>query len=149
MSLRLPTPSAFDPRLAAAPSLVVGIGCRSGVSLAQIDAAVRAALGSRAMSDIKRMATIDAKTREPALIEFCERHVLPLIAYSSDAINAYVDANTTLARSPAAARYLGVESVCEPCAMLGASGGTLIRGKIALDGVTVAIACEPSEEQAA
>jgi cobalamin biosynthesis protein CbiG len=55
----------------------------------------------------------------------------------------------TLAPPSAAAqaRY-GVDGVCEPCARLAAAGGPLVRGKLAHDGVTVAIASmQPSNAQ--
>jgi cobalt-precorrin 5A hydrolase len=44
-------------------------------------------------------------------------------------------------RTPSAAReHMGIEGVCEPCALLAAPGGRLLAGKRALNGVTVAIA---------
>ncbi len=42
--------------------------------------------------------------------------------------------------SVAARARFGVDGVCEPCALLAAPGGALIVRKLALDGVTVAIA---------
>jgi cobalamin biosynthesis protein CbiG len=137
--------SSLDTGIVATPrSLVLGIGCRRGVSVDKIEAAVRAALGARSIHQVNRVATIASKANEPALTEFSARYGLPLVAFSSDAINACIQANDTLARSPAARQHVHVDGVCEPCALLAAPGGTLIAAKLALDGVTVAIAATSS-----
>ncbi|SDE14344.1 cobalamin biosynthesis protein [Paraburkholderia lycopersici] len=117
--------------------LVLGLGCRRGVTLAQIEAAVRAALGGRPPRSVMAVATLDAKADEPALRAFCEAHALPLFAYTREQIAAM----PALAPPSAAveARF-GIDGVCEPCARLAANGGPLVRGKLALDGVTVAVA---------
>ena len=125
---------------AAPRSLALGIGCRHGVSLEQIERAVRAALGVRLIGEVKRVATISSKATEPALIEFCTRYELPLVAFSADEIDACIRANEFLARSPAARAHVGVDGVSEPCALLATLDGTLIVPKFALGGVTVAIA---------
>jgi cobalamin biosynthesis protein CbiG len=140
MSRLSSTPLPSRASAAAARSIVLGIGCRHGVSLDQINAAVHAALGARSIGEVERVATIASKATEPALIEFCTRHELPLVAFSADAIKACIRANHTLARSPAARTHVGVDGVCEPCALLATPGGRLIAAKHALDGVTVAIA---------
>jgi cobalamin biosynthesis protein CbiG len=123
---------------------VLGIGCRSGTSLDEIEAAVRIALecslGSRPIGKVRQVATISSKLTEPALIEFCTRYDLPLVGFSGQAINACTQARKGLARSRAAREYAGVDGVCEPCALLAAPNGTLIGRKRALGGVTVAIA---------
>jgi cobalamin biosynthesis protein CbiG len=131
--------------VAASRSLVLGIGCRRGVSVDKIDAAVRAALNARPIRRVTRVATIESKANEPALVEFCSRYGLPLVAFSSEAINACIRANDTLTRSPAAREHIHVDGVCEPCALLATPGGTLIAAKLALNGVTVAIAATPAQ----
>jgi cobalt-precorrin 5A hydrolase len=126
-------------------SLVLGIGCRRGVALAQIEAAVHLALGAAPLTRVTAVATLDAKADEPALREFCAAHALPLQTYTREQIATM----PTLAPPSAAAqaRY-GVDGVCEPCARLAAGGGPLWRGKLAKDGVTVAIAStQPGEAQ--
>jgi cobalt-precorrin 5A hydrolase len=140
MSRPSSTPLPSCARSAVPRSLVLGIACRHGVSLGQIDAAVRAALGMRSIGEVKRVATISSKATEPALIEFCTRYELPLVAFSADAIDTCMRANETLARSSAARAHVGVDGVSEPCALLATPDGTLIVPKFALGGVTVAIA---------
>ncbi|WP_233885024.1 cobalamin biosynthesis protein [Paraburkholderia flagellata] len=120
-----------------APSLVLGIGCRRGVTLAQVDAAVRAALGAWPIESVTCVATLDAKADEPALQAFCAARALPLHTYTREQLAA---TPTTAPPSAAAQAQFGVDGVCEPCARLAAAGGPLVHGKLVLDGVTVAIA---------
>jgi len=133
---------------AARPRLTLGVGFRRGVTRAQLDAAVRAALGaSHRVADVLCVATLAARAHEPALLAFCEWHRLPLVAVSAQAIDACFDDNPSLARSPAARAHAGVDGVCEPCALLAAPGARLLHRKRALDGVTVAVgACDAAPE---
>lgn len=98
-------------------TLSVGIGCRLHSSAAQIEAAVRAALGSLEFDRIRAVASIDTKADEAGLLEFCARHALPLHLFSREQIAAMPIANA----SSAVREHLGVDGVCEPCALLAAS----------------------------
>jgi cobalt-precorrin 5A hydrolase len=120
----------------AAP-LALGVGCRSGVTPAQIEAAVHAALGAWPLARVQAVATLDAKAAEPGLLAFCAAHALPLQVFTRERVAAI---GVQSAPSAAAQARFGVEGVCEPCARLAALGGPLVRGKLALDGVTVALA---------
>jgi cobalt-precorrin 5A hydrolase len=138
---------SFDTLPADLP-LALGIGCRSGVTLAQIEAAVQAALTGHTLAQIKVVATLDAKAAEPALLAFCAAHALPLRAFSREQVVALetsleTDALQSAPSAAAQARF-GVAGVCEPCARLAAHGGALVRAKLALDGVTVALAAIPN-----
>ncbi|MGH8780296.1 cobalamin biosynthesis protein [Paraburkholderia sp.] len=126
--------------------LIAGIGCRSGVSAEQIDAALHVALGGRLLTDVRAIATIDAKAQEPGLLAFCERHALPLQVFTREQIAAFTSAlsSTSIISAPSSivrARF-GIDGVCEPCALLASHDGQLIAGKIACDGVTVALASD-------
>ncbi|CAG9231794.1 Cobalamin biosynthesis protein CbiG [Paraburkholderia tropica] len=123
----------------------MGIGCRQGVTVAQIEAAVRAALGAWPLARVRAVATLDAKIDEPALRAFCAAHALPLQCFTREQVEAMSlqAASQPAPDSPPSAAALarfGVPGVCEPCARLAAGGGALVRGKLALDGVTVALA---------
>ena len=125
-------------------TLSIGIGCRQHTSADQILAAVRKTLGTYPFEAIGCIATIESKAQEPGLLEFCARYALPLQTFSRAEI-ATVPAPTT--PSAAARKHLGVDGVCEPCALLAVPGGRLIALKTVLDGVTVAIAtnaCGPA-----
>lgn len=116
--------------------LVAGIGCRKGVAVEQIAAAVYQALGERQLSEVREIATIDLKANEPALVEFCELHDLPLRVLS----RATVAARPWVTKpSDWVQQNIGLPGVCEPCALIAGSRGKLIVPKTALNGVAVAV----------
>ncbi|CAB3704724.1 cobalamin biosynthesis protein [Paraburkholderia rhynchosiae] len=140
-------------------TLSVGIGCRLHTSADDVETAVRAALGSHAFEEIATVASIETKSHEQGLLDFCARHGLPLKLFSREQIAA-MNAGEPCA---VARKHLGVDGVCEPCALLAASPDAsvqtranitarqqtqtpaattarLIVGKTVLAGVTVAIA---------
>jgi cobalt-precorrin 5A hydrolase len=135
-------------------TLSVGIGCRLHSPAEQIEAAVRAALGAHSFDEIRIVASLDTKAREAGLLEFCARHALPLTFFSLEQIAAMPVA----VPSAAVREHLGVDGICEPCALLGAVAGagtgaglgesvishapraTLLVRKTVHEGVTVAIA---------
>jgi cobalamin biosynthesis protein CbiG len=98
-------------------TLSVGIGCRLHSPAEQIEAAVRATLGPHAFDEISTIASIDTKAHEAGLLEFCARHALPLKLFSP----AQIAAIATDDPSSAAREHLGVDGVCEPCALLAAA----------------------------
>ncbi|MEX3605497.1 MAG: cobalamin biosynthesis protein [Burkholderia sp.] len=132
---------------AATPRVVVGVGCRAGMSPEAIVAAITGALARRpglALADIFRVATLAAKAAEPGLVACCARHDWPLVAIAREAIAAREEpglppADGAVQTSAAFARF-GVEGVCEPCALATAPHGRLLVPKTIVDGVTVAIA---------
>src|ERR1700746_2722190 len=60
--------------------LVIGIGCRRGVTAEQIDSAIQCALArvERPFSDVREVATIDVKQDEPGLNKWCQWSGIPL-----------------------------------------------------------------------
>jgi cobalamin biosynthesis protein CbiG len=124
---------------AGGPTLTIGVGFRQGVTVDQIEAAVRAALAPNMLADAACVATLERKAAAPALVAFCERHALPLRAYSTQEVQACFAREPSLRGSALAYEHTGVQGVAEPCALLAAQGGKLVRTKRVLDGVTVAI----------
>jgi cobalt-precorrin 5A hydrolase len=123
--------------------LLVGIGCRKGVSEEQIDLAVRQALRrreypdqDRGLGDIRELATIDLKAEEPGLLAFSRRHGIPLRVIAKPQI---VARPWVTQRSDWVQLSVGVDGVCEPCALIACTRGRLVVPKITLDGVAVAI----------
>ncbi len=118
--------------------LVLGIGCRKGVSEAQIDFAIQQALENvnRHVREIREIATIDHKAQEPGLKAWCERRNLPLRIITQ----ALIQKRPWVTKpSEWVQKTLGVDGVCEPSALLASIRGELILKKTAWDGVTVAI----------
>ncbi|MFM0609423.1 cobalamin biosynthesis protein [Paraburkholderia sediminicola] len=98
-------------------TLTVGIGCRLHSPAEEIEAAVRATLRSHTFDEISTVASIDTKAHEAGLLEFCARHALPLMLFS----RAQIAAIAVDDPSAAAREHLGIDGVCEPCALLAAA----------------------------
>lgn len=119
--------------------LVVGIGCRKGVSEEQVEKAVRRALselGAHDLASVRELATVDLKANEPALTAFSQRHGIPLrvIARQQIEARAWVSQPSEWVR-----QAVGLDGVCEPCALIASIRGRLAVPKTTLDGVAVAI----------
>lgn len=121
-------------------TLTVGVGCKRGVDAAHLEACILAFLARCQVSllSVRGLATIDIKRDEPAVAAFCAKYRLPLTAYSSGELAAVPG---VFAHSDFVLRTVGVGCVCERAAVL-ASGGALLMGKTAMDGVTLALAGE-------
>jgi cobalt-precorrin 5A hydrolase len=124
-------------------TLALGVGCRRGVTVEQIESAVAAALSGLRLDNVKRIATIASKASEPALLAFATRHGIALVTFSIEAIERFLDEHDGLDRSPLVHAHAGTRGVCEPCALLAVPGGRLVAAKQAYGDVTVAIAAAP------
>jgi len=135
------------PQLADAPNLLalrprnlmVGVGCNRGTGADEIESALRQALQRAflAFASIGQLASIDAKADEAGLLEFARRHGLPLQFHPAAALNDIAVPSPPSAHALAA---VGANGVCEPAALLSASGGSLLVRKQKLGNVTVAVA---------
>lgn len=110
----------------------VGIGARSGVSAEEVLAAVDAVLP--AGSGEVRLATLDARAREPGVQEAAARRGWTLVGHPATAL-AQVRTPTASDRVAAA---VGTGSVAEAAALL--DGGSLIVPRTVCGRVTVAVA---------
>jgi cobalt-precorrin 5A hydrolase len=123
----------------AVKPLVLGIGCRRGVSAERIEAAVWLALGERSIEQVREVATVDLKADEPGLLAFCAIHDLPLRVLSHQSLAAR---GWTTAPSEWVRAQVGLDGVCEPCALIASPRGRLVVPKTTQDGVAVAIASD-------
>jgi cobalt-precorrin 5A hydrolase len=116
--------------------LTLGIGCRRGKSADAIEQAVLQALAGRSLGDVREVATIDIKADEVGLLEFCTHHALPLrvIARSDVAARGWSGQPSAWVQ-----QNVGVDGVCEPCALIASPRGRLLVPKMACEGVTVAV----------
>ena len=182
----------------ATKPLVIGIGCRKGVSEEQIERAVRHALARRGPAErvavngsgetdnvagesvagegaagenaagegaadesaadercaghglsepgdfaaVRELATVDLKAKEPGLLSFCQRHGIPLRVIAKRQIEArsWVSQPSEWVR-----QSVGLDGVCEPCALIASTRGRLVVPKTTLDGVAVAIVADEWE----
>ena len=117
--------------------LSVGIGCRRGTGREKISAAVDRCFGLHNLHKgaMERIASIDLKSDEDGLLDYCSDEGLPCVFYSADRLKR-VEGDFT--GSDFVSEVTGVDNVCERSAV--AEAGRLIVKKEAYDGVTVAVA---------
>lgn len=116
----------------------VGVGCRKGTAPSALEQAVIDALSEAKVSvhAVSAIASIDVKKDEPAILELASKMGWPSVFYTADELAAVPG---EFSSSEFVKRTVGVDNVCERAAC--ASGGKLVLGKQAGDGITVAIAC--------
>ncbi|HEX4507777.1 MAG TPA: cobalamin biosynthesis protein [Alphaproteobacteria bacterium] len=119
--------------------VAVGIGCRKNCPADAVEALVRQALGQVADAAPSALFTVADKQGEAGLAEAARRLRLGLTYLSRDALRGReADIQT---HSPQAERLLGIPSVAEAAALVGAGpGSVLIVPRVAADGVTCAVA---------
>jgi cobalt-precorrin 5A hydrolase len=122
----------------ATKTLVVGVGCRKGASEERIERAILHALehGAGPVSAVRELATVDLKAEEPGLLAFTRRHGIPLRIITKQQIEAraWVGQPSQWVR-----QAVGLDGVCEPCALIASPRGRLAVPKTTLDGVAVAV----------
>jgi cobalt-precorrin 5A hydrolase len=119
--------------------LVVGVGCRRGVSAARILEALDAALAAagRTRAAIYALASIDLKADEPGLREAAAALGVPLRIVPRSRIKSLQD----VLREPTFAEDItGVAAVCIPAALLTSPHSQLLAPMRAAGGVTIALA---------
>ncbi len=120
---------------------IIGVGCRKNIKKEEIIEAIKQTLKKNKLSlnNIKLIATIDIKKNETDLIEACDTLEIPLKIISSNAVKTFKGDYT---RSSFVKNKVGVEGVCEPCALLAGKNTKLIVQKNKINKVTIAIAEE-------
>ena len=122
--------------------IVAGIGCRHGATMAQLSAALDAALaaGGHDRACLTALAAPARKAHEPALLELAGALNLPLHVIADEAL--LERSSDTLTPSPAAAAHLGIPvSPAEGAALAAAGRGSrLIAPRMVKGHVTCALA---------
>lgn len=125
----------------ATKTLIVGMGCRRGVSAERLKAALEEGLKmiGRTLDEVRLIASVEDKRDEEGLLEMSEEFGIPLKFISKELISSVED---NFERSEFVKKTIGVSAVAEPCAMLGGFRCQLLLKKTKMDGITVAIAEE-------
>ncbi len=125
------------------PTLVLGVGCSSGVTAGEIEALARAALVEDGLcwDSLASVATIDQRLEEPGLRQFADQARLPLHGFSSEQLAAVSGMPSSSAQ---VARLVGAPGVCEPAAVLESGDGELVVAKRKSARATVAVARRPA-----
>ncbi|MFH0958018.1 MAG: cobalamin biosynthesis protein [Pseudomonadota bacterium] len=125
----------------ARKDLVVGVGCRKGVSSSVIIEAITSTLALERLdlSRVRLLASADIKKDEVGLIEASRLLAIPLRFISSMEINRK---HYAFERSDLVYSQFGIPAVAEPTAILAGRRTELIVPKRKSNGVTVAVAKE-------
>ena len=119
-------------------NIVVGIGCRRGVSSRQVKEGVLFAVEKLNLkqASIKSIATIDLKQDEVGISEAADELGVPIeIVSRAEIKNSKLDHTS----SQFVKEQIGVSGVCEPAAMLSSKEGDLLLAKTSKNQVTVAV----------
>ncbi len=119
--------------------IVVGVGCRRGKETTVIKQTIRERLSACgiAREAVCQIASIDRKKDEAGLIETAADFHAEFVTFTEETLKQVPG---TFSSSAFVEKTVGVDNVCERSAMAAAPQGTLLAGKYAKDGVTVAIA---------
>jgi cobalt-precorrin 5A hydrolase len=132
-------------------SLVLGIGCDRGTPLPLVERGIAATFATHGLSEkcVRKVATVDKKADEPALVELSAKRGWPLVTYSAEALDALGAPEGVENPSERVKAFVGTRGVCEPAALLAASARRLLvpKQRYTEDGagrsVTVAVAEVP------
>lgn len=127
----------FDQTLQLIPRVLrLGLGCRRGTAAEAIDQAVGEVFRREKLrfEGVVDASSIDVKSDEAGLIEYCRERDLPIAFYTAEALNRVPGEYTS---SNFVKNTVGVDNVCERAAAAG--GGQIIVKKTAINGVTVAV----------
>ena len=119
-------------------NIYLGIGCRRGKSAEEISRVVKDAMDANGVS-MKRVcviASIDLKKDEEGICELAHQLRAEFVTFSAEQL---METEGEFSSSEYVLEQVGADNVCERSAVK-ASGGELIFGKYAKDGVTVAAA---------
>lgn len=128
----------FDVTLSLVPrNIIIGIGCKRNTPFEVIEAHAAHCLEIAGISPDRlcAAATIDIKSDEKGLSEFCHKHKIRLLTFSAEEL---MEISGSFSGSDFVLERTGADNVCERSAVK--AGGKLIFPKAAGNGVTAALA---------
>ena len=144
----------FRPR-----TLVVGMGCRQGVSAEELEQLLIETFDSHdlAYSSLRCIATAELKRNEPGIQQLADKYGVPVMCYTADELNLVFgkrpsskieDGGDVTAsqggsgptRRPRVHQLLGMWGVSEPAALLCAGSDELLVPRVKTDRATIAVA---------
>lgn len=111
-----------------AHNIFIGIGCKRGVPADTIERTVLTGLESSgyALRQVRGIGTIDVKKDEKGLLEFADRHNLPISFFSAEELMNAPERDRTFSSSEFVRKVTGADNVCERAAVLASGGGRLL-----------------------
>lgn len=126
-------------------SIVLGIGCNRGTSMAEVERVIDETLAEQGLSkkSVKAIASINLKKDEAALLELTAKYNWPFVTYTPEELNEIPMQNP----SDTVFKYTGAYGVSEPAAMRYANAKELLLAKKKSGNVTISIARINFEEE--
>lgn len=121
--------------------LTAGMGCKKGIPAEKLEEFLRQEVEKLGydIRQIKGLASIDRKGKEPGLCLLAERLSIPFRTWPAGELE---QAEGSFHESAFVKQMTGTGNVCERAAILGSRGGRLVLEKTAREGMTLAIAEE-------
>jgi cobalt-precorrin 5A hydrolase len=121
------------------PTLVLGVGCRRGVSFVALDAWIKEtlAINRLALLSITTLASADIKADEEGLQQLAQHYGWNFEVHSVEALKAVTAVSSPSER---VRQLVGTPSVSEAAALLSSQGGELVVPKCKGEGMTLAVA---------
>lgn len=137
--LALPSLELYPTVVYRPPTLVLGVGCRRGVPVAEIEDMFQSVCRDQGFAPLSLalVASAALKADEPGLIEFACRHGVPLRTFSLDELARVPDLPSP---SEVVRQKIGIPGVAEPAARLAAPAGRLVTPKVKSTRITMALA---------
>ena len=130
----------FDASLLLKPrEYVIGIGCKKGKKVNEIDDFILKTLKKKGISIIQifALSSISQKRDEQGIVEWCRREGIPFFTYTAEELQ---EVNGNFTASSFVKDQVGVDNVCERAAVKACGeNGKLILTKVAENGMTIAI----------
>ncbi|NLW23646.1 MAG: cobalt-precorrin 5A hydrolase [Clostridia bacterium] len=124
-------------------NLVVGIGCRQGVSREKIKAFLKDVFSEAGLNlaNLRKLVSIDIKREEKGLIALAKELGVSLEFFTAEELKECLKENKHLgfSYSKFVEKTVGVGAVCEPAALKGSRQGRLLIGKRSREGMTLAV----------
>lgn len=131
----------FDTAILLKPKeYVIGMGCKRGKSVAEIDRFIAKKAEELGISgtQIFALASISQKSNERGMVEWCRKERIPFLTYTAEELQ---NVKGKFSESSFVREQVGVDNVCERAAMKTCKeAGELIASKHAENGMTIAVA---------
>lgn len=122
-------------------SIVVGMGCRSGIKKEDLFGALKKALleADYSLKSIKAITSAWVKSEEKGMLELAELLRVPIEFYSQEKLEDIIKEHD-LAKSAFVQEQIGVGNVCEAAALSYKEKAQLVKSKASYTKITVALA---------
>ena len=131
----------FDASLLLMPrEYVIGIGCKKGKNVNEIDYFISKTINKIGISVIQifALSSISQKREEQGIVQWCQKEALPFLTYTAEELQ---EVNGNFTESAFVKDQVGVANVCERAAVKACGkDGKLIVPKAAEHGMAIAVA---------